>query len=155
MFRRTLVLFIAGVMAVWGGAAWSHNTYSADLIAGLELWRFAVQPEPFSVGNAPARPVPNLVDLATGGLGPVIQDPLNSSQTPTLARFNTLAALLSACIKAADHCAQLFQVATPPRAAAPDNTLAAAHNIARNPTHRAQELFALLDIFYPVPTGKR
>jgi hypothetical protein len=35
--------------------------------------------------------VPNLVDLETGGLGPVIQDPLNSSQTTTLATFNTLA----------------------------------------------------------------
>src|SRR5204863_6795290 len=42
--------------------------------------------------------VPNLVDLETGGLGPVIQDPLNSSQTATLATFNTLANLLSGCV---------------------------------------------------------
>ncbi len=39
--------------------------------------------------------VPNLVDLETGGLGPVIQDPLNSSQTATLATVNTLANLLA------------------------------------------------------------
>jgi hypothetical protein len=44
-----------------------------------------------------ARNVPNLVDLTTGGLGPVIQDPLNSSQTMTLATFNTLANLLAGC----------------------------------------------------------
>ena len=38
--------------------------------------------------------VPNLVDLETGGLGPVIQDPMNSSQTTTLATFSTLGDLL-------------------------------------------------------------
>jgi DNA-binding beta-propeller fold protein YncE len=99
--------------------------------------------------------VPNLVDLETGGLGPVIQDPLNSSQTPTLATFNTLANFLAGCITRVhgDACTKLFAVATPPAGVAPTDTLMAAQNIARNPVHRAQSLFALLDAFYPVPAG--
>ncbi|MGZ6557850.1 MAG: hypothetical protein ACXVEY_13535, partial [Actinomycetota bacterium] len=42
----------------------------------------------------------------------------------------------------------------PPGGTAPTDTLTAAQNIARNPSHHAQELFALLDEFYPVPDGK-
>ncbi len=100
--------------------------------------------------------VPNLVDLQTGGLGPVIQDPLNSSQTATLATFNTLANLLAGCITRVhgDACNELFAVATPPAGVAPTDTLMAAQNIARNPAHQAQKLFALLDEFFPVPAGK-
>ena len=100
--------------------------------------------------------VPNLVDLTTGGLGPVIQDPLNSSQTTTLATFNTLANLLAGCMTRVrgDACDKLFAAATPPGGAVPTDTLTAAQNIARNPSHHAQELFGLLDEFYPVPDGK-
>jgi streptogramin lyase len=112
-------------------------------------------------GNAPglriaAGNVPNLVNLETGGLGPVIMDPLNSSQTTTLAKLNTLGSLLSACVTAIpDACNKLFEAATPPGGIAPTNTLAAAQNIARHPWHQADKLFGLLDKFYPVPAGKR
>jgi hypothetical protein len=41
--------------------------------------------------------VPNFVDLATGGYGAAIQDGMNSSQTPTMANFATLANLLAGC----------------------------------------------------------
>ncbi len=100
--------------------------------------------------------VPNLVDLTTGGLGPVIQDPLNSSQTTTLATLNTLANLLAGCMTRVrgDACDKLFAAATTPGGAVPTDMLTAAQNIARNPSHHAQELFALLDEFYPVPDGK-
>ena len=100
--------------------------------------------------------VPNLVDLETGGLGPVIQDPLNSSQTATLATFNTLANLLAACATGVrdDGCDKFFAVATPPGGTAPTDTLTAAQNIARNPSHHAEQLFALFDEFYPVPAGE-
>jgi streptogramin lyase len=99
----------------------------------------------------------NLVDLESGGLGPVIQDPLNSAETTTLATFTTLADLLAACITRVqgDACNKFFSLATPPGGVAPTNTLTAAQNIARNPSHQAQSLFALLDAFYPVPAGKR
>ncbi len=101
--------------------------------------------------------VPNLVDLETGGLGPVIQDPLNSSQTTTLATFKTLANLLTGCITRVqgDACDKFFALATPPGGVAPTDTLMAAQNIARNPSNQAQKLFALFEAFYPVPAGKR
>ena len=100
--------------------------------------------------------VPNFVDLTTGGLGPVIQDPLNSSQTTTLATFNTLGNLLAGCVKRVrgDACDKFFAAATPPGGTVPTDMLTAAQNIARNPSHQAQQLFALLDEFHPVPAGK-
>lgn len=42
--------------------------------------------------------VPNFVDLATGGWGGLTQDWLNSSQTPTMANFATLADVLAGCV---------------------------------------------------------
>ena len=100
--------------------------------------------------------VPNFVDLTTGGLGPVIQDPLNSSQTTTLATFNTLGNLLGGCVTRVrgDACDKFFAAATPPGGTVPTDTLTAAQNIARNPSHQAQKIFALLDEFHPVPAGK-
>lgn len=101
--------------------------------------------------------VRNLVDLETGGLGPVIQDPLNSSQTTTLATVNTLANLLSGCITRVhgDAGDTFFALATPPGGQAPTDTLTAAQNIARHPSNHAQKLFALFEAFYPVPEGER
>src|SRR5215813_7956741 len=42
--------------------------------------------------------VPNFVSLETGDYGATILDPLNSSQTPTMANFGTLANVLAACV---------------------------------------------------------
>ncbi|WP_160152325.1 hypothetical protein [Microbulbifer sp. ALW1] len=128
------------VASVWTAAVFLKDQILTGHLQGLKI----------AAGN-----VPNLVDLETGELGPVIQNPLNSAQTPTLARFNTLSILLSGCAQAPGNCNKLFAAATPPGGKAPDNTLSAAQNIARNPWHNAQSLFALLDAFYPVPAGKR
>jgi len=130
------------VASVWTNNQFLHGTAISGSALGLHI----------AAGN-----VPNLVDLETGGLGPVIQDPLNSSQTSTLATFNTLANLLAGCITRVhgDACNKLFAVATPPAGVAPTDTLMAAQNIARNSSHQAQSLFALLDVFYPIPAGKR
>jgi hypothetical protein len=130
------------VASVWTNNQFLHGTAISGSALGLHI----------AAGN-----VPNLVDLETGGLGLVIQDPLNSSQTATLATFNTLANLLAGCITRVhgDACNRLFAVATPPAGVAPTDMLTAAQNIARNPSHQAQSLFALLDAFYPVPAGKR
>jgi hypothetical protein len=100
--------------------------------------------------------VPNFVDLQTGGWGATIQDPLNSSQTPTMANFATLADALSGCITrvTADACSKLFAAATPPRGNAPTDTLMATEFIARYPWYRPERIFALLGDFYPVPAGK-
>src|SRR5271167_4872745 len=130
------------VASVWTNAQFLNGTTLRGNALGLRI----------AAGN-----VRNLVNLETGGLGPVIQDPLNSSQTATLATFNTLANLLTGCIARVhgDACNKLFAAATPPGGVAPTDTLTAAQNIARNPSHQAQQLFALLDEFYPVPAGKR
>jgi hypothetical protein len=100
--------------------------------------------------------VPNFVDPQTGGWGGAIQDPLNSSQTPTMANFATLADVLSGCVTqaTADACSKLFTAATPPKGVAPTNTLAAAQSIARYPWYQPERLFALLDEFYALPAGK-
>jgi streptogramin lyase len=129
------------VASVWAGAQFLTGTALTGNALGLRI----------AAGN-----VPNLVDLRTGGLGPVIQDALNSSQTTTLATFNTLANLLTGCITRvqSDACNKLFAAATSPGGKAPADTLAAAQNIARSPSHQAEQLFALLDAFYPVPARK-
>ena len=100
--------------------------------------------------------VPNFVDLQTGGWGSAIQDPLNSGQTPTMANFATLADLLSGCatLVTANACDRLFIATTPPKGAAPTNTLTAAQSIARYPWYQPEKLFGLLDEFYSVPAGK-
>jgi DNA-binding beta-propeller fold protein YncE len=139
--KRVTINELTTVASVWTGAQFLNGTALSGNALGLRI----------AAGN-----VPNLVDLKTGGLGPVIQDPLNSSQTATLATFNTLANLLTGCITRihVDACSKFFAVATPPGGAAPTDTLMAAQSIARNPSHQAQSLFALLDAFYPVPAGK-
>ena len=100
--------------------------------------------------------VPNFVDLASGGWGDTIQDPLNSSQTPTMANFATLADVLAACVTrlTADACGNLYAAATGPDGKVPTDTLTAAQSIARSPWFKPERLFALLEQLYPVPAGK-
>ena len=100
--------------------------------------------------------VSNFVDLQTGGWGTAIQDPLNSSQTPTMANFATLADALAGCVTrvTADACPKLYTATTPPKGDAPNDTLMAAQSIARAPWYQPARVFALLDQFYPVPQGK-
>ena len=127
-------------------SVWTHAQFiDGDAIKGHALGlRIAA-------GN-----VPNFVDLQTGGWGDPIQDSLNSGQTPTMANFATLADLLAGCATRVvpEACPKLFAAATPPRGEAPTDTLAAAQSIARTPWRQPERLFALLDIFYPVPQGK-
>ncbi|MGB0132361.1 hypothetical protein [Dokdonella sp.] len=139
--QRVTINELTTVASAWTGAQFLDDTALSGNALGLRI----------AAGN-----VPNLVDLETGGLGSVIMDSLNSSQTTTLAKFNTLGILLSGCVTAIpDACSKLFEVATPPGGIAPTNTLSAAQNIARHPSHNAEKLFGLLDEFHPVPAGKR
>ena len=100
--------------------------------------------------------VPSFVDLATGGWGGTIQDPLNSSQTTTMANFATLADALAGCVTQVipDACSKLFAAATGPKGDTPTDTLSAAQSIAKYPWYQPQRTFALLEQFYPVPKGK-
>jgi hypothetical protein len=97
--------------------------------------------------------VPNLVDPETGSWGKVLLDPINVTQTTTLANLNTLGSLLAASITRAndDWRARFFKAATPPSGALPRNTLEAAAGIARAPWARPKELYALFDEAYPQP----
>jgi DNA-binding beta-propeller fold protein YncE len=128
------------VASVWTGAQFLKGETFSGHALGLKI----------AAGN-----VPNLVDLATGGLGPVIQDPMNSTQTTTLSIFNTLGDLLAGCITRVqtDACTKLFAASTPPGGATPTDTLTAAEAIALHPWHEPAKLFALLNDFYPAPRG--
>jgi hypothetical protein len=124
---------------------WTHNQF----IEGT-----AIRGQPLQLKIA-AGNVPSFVDVTTGGWGGAIQDSLNSSQTPTMANFATLANVLAACVARVtpDACSRLFAAATPPKGSAPTDTLTAAEAIARYPWYRPERVFALLDL-YPVPHGK-
>jgi hypothetical protein len=100
--------------------------------------------------------VPSFVDIKTGGWGDAIQGPLNSTQTPTMANFATLADALAGCVTqvADDACDKLFAAAMPPRGGAPKDTLAAAESIARYPWYLPERVFVLIGQFYPIPPGK-
>ena len=129
------------VASAWTGAQFLNGSALSGNPLGLRI----------AAGN-----VTNLVELKTGGLGPVIMDPLNAPQTTTLAKMNTLGLVLSGCVTAIPGaCDKLFDATTPPGGTTPANTLQAAQNIARHPWHNAKEIFGLLDAFYPVPEGKR
>jgi hypothetical protein len=97
--------------------------------------------------------VPNLVDPATGGWGKVLLDPINSTQTTTLANLNTLGSLISAFFTVAndDWRARFLKAATPPSGVTPKNTLEAMAGIARAPWAQPKALYALFDEAYPQP----
>ena len=107
-------------------SVWTHNQFlNGRAIKGHALGLH------IAAGN-----MPNFVDLETGGWGSAIQGSLNSSQTPTMANFATLADVLAACITrvTADACDKLYVASTPPKGDAPsDDTLSAAEAIARYP----------------------
>ena len=123
-------------------AVWTH----AQFIDGAGIKGHALGLR-IAAGN-----VPNFVDLETGGYGVMIQDALNSTQTPTMANFGTRANALAGCAirVTADACASLFVAATGRDGKAPADTLTAAISIATNMSYKPKRVFALLDAFYPV-----
>lgn len=70
--------------------------------------------------------------------------PPNGSKTEALATLNSLADILSGCVRDAADCEALFEAATPPGGDAPTDTLAAAQAIALSPGAAAADVFALL-----------
>ena len=84
--------------------------------------------------------VPNLVDPATGGWGKVLLDPLNSTQTTTLASLDTLGSLITAFAAGSneDWRARFLKAATPPAAPRRRTRCEAMAGIAENrgPTRR-------------------
>ncbi len=130
------------VASVWTNAQFLDGTAIKGNTLGLRI----------AAGN-----VPNFVNLETGGYGATIADALNSTETPTLANFGSLANVIAGCVTRvnANACNDLFAASTAPDGKVPTDTLAAAEFIARAPWHQPQKIFALLEKFYPVPQGKR
>jgi len=97
--------------------------------------------------------VSNLVDPMTGNWGKVLLDPLNSTQTTTLANLDTLGSLITAFTTVGndDWRARFLKAATPTGGAEPKNTLEAMAGIAREPWAHPKGLFALFDEAYPQP----
>ncbi|HTU03262.1 MAG TPA: hypothetical protein VMG58_15635, partial [Candidatus Sulfotelmatobacter sp.] len=89
------------VASVWTNAQFLEGETLRGHALGLKI----------AAGN-----VPSFVDLATGGWGGVIQDPLNSGQTPTMANFATLSDVVAGCVTRvrAGACSQLFAASTGP-----------------------------------------
>jgi hypothetical protein len=77
---RVVINEFTTVASVWTNAQFLHGTALRGNTLGLRI----------AAGN-----VPNFVDLATGGYGAMIQDGFNSTQTPTMANFATLANVLA------------------------------------------------------------
>ncbi|MGA9856141.1 MAG: hypothetical protein WBR29_12785 [Gammaproteobacteria bacterium] len=129
------------VASVWTNAQFIDGTAIRGNVLGLRI----------AAGN-----VPNFVDLSTGGYGGMIQDGLNSTQTPTMANFATLSSVLAGCAVRVkpDACSLLFAAATGRDGKTPTDTLTAAISIAHNMAYKPSRVFALLDAFYPVPQGK-
>ena len=96
---------------------------------------------------------PNLVDPVAGSWGKVILDPLNCTQTTTLANLNTLGSLIAAFATVADDDwrTRFLKAATPTGGATPKNTLEAMAGIARRPWAEPKLLYGLFDEAYPQP----
>jgi hypothetical protein len=128
-------------------SVWTHNQF---------IDRTAITGQPLQLKIA-AGNVPSFVDLATGGWGPAIQDPLNSGQTTTMANFATLADALAGCVARVvpDACNKLYGAAAgPSESIALDDTLTAAESIAKYPWYQPARVHALLATFYPIEPGK-
>ena len=87
--------------------------------------------------------VENLVDLSSGGIAPVLDSPPNGESTSTRAAFNSLSNILASCVRTEADCVTLFDLATPPGGAPPENTLEAAVNIAHFPWQNVANIFTL------------
>ena len=107
-----------------------------------------------------AKNTPNLINPVTGSWGHVLTDAFNITQNETLARLNTLAALITAygsCDPTnPDDVAwqnDFLMYATPLGGTQPDNTAAAMVGIAQSPWVYPSELFSLFEKAYPLPTN--
>jgi streptogramin lyase len=120
----------------------THNQFISDT---------AITGPPLALRIA-AGNVPNFV-LTTGDWGEAILGPLNSSETPTMANFGTLANILAACVTQirSDACGSLFYVATSPTGAYPKDTLDAIEEIVRNPWYQPDKVFGAFNYLYPQP----
>jgi hypothetical protein len=139
--KRVIINEFTTIASVWTAAQFLEGDTLSGTMLGLRI----------AAGN-----VPNFVDLSTGGYGTTIQDALNSTQTPTMANFATLANVLAGAVTQVkpDATSRFLAAATPRSGKTPSDTLAALEAVARDSGYQPERLFALLNDFYPVPQGK-
>lgn len=103
-----------------------------------------------------AKNTPNLVNPVTGSWGDVLMDPFNITQNETLARLNTLAALITAYATVASGNdtwkSEFLDYSTPLGGKRPGNTAEALIGIAQSPWVNPKGLYSLFDQAYPQPT---
>ncbi|MCP4044997.1 MAG: hypothetical protein GY732_03295, partial [Gammaproteobacteria bacterium] len=87
-----------------------------------------------------AATVRNLVDLSDGGIGYKLNTAPNGENTSARPTLNSLANMLSACVRSVGNCDELFAKATPVGCPVPHNTLDAMVNIAHNPGNNVSDL---------------
>src|SRR5205823_11813789 len=85
----------------------------------------------------------NIVNAATGQSSPVLLNSPNADQTNSLRSTRSLANLLAACVVDASVTATLFELTTPPGGSPPSNTAQALANLARDPGHNVDGIYAL------------
>src|ERR1051325_6892295 len=85
----------------------------------------------------------NIVASATGQSSSVLLTSPNADQTNSLRSTRSLANLLAACVKDPNVTANLFGLTTPPGGLPPHNTAQALANLARDPGHNVDGIFAL------------
>lgn len=94
----------------------------------------------------------NIVASATGESSPVLLTSPNADQTNSLRSTRSLANLLAACTNDPGVTASLFDLTTPPGGLPPHNTAEALANLARDPGHNVDRIYALTilsDLYSP------
>ncbi|HHP0480418.1 TPA: hypothetical protein ACRZ2J_002182 [Vibrio campbellii] len=94
--------------------------------------------------------VQNLVDVQTGSFGDTVLNGANASDSETIGRMNTLAALMTLCgaEHSREHCDDFLAITSS------DNTLEALSKIAKRPYLHNETLFDLFTNAYPYPTNE-
>src|SRR6266550_6601460 len=85
----------------------------------------------------------NIVASAAGQSSPVLLRSPNADQTNSLRSTRSLANLLAACVNDPGVTASLFDLTTPPGGLTPHNTAEALANLARDPGHNVDGIYAL------------
>ena len=85
----------------------------------------------------------NIVASATGQSSPVLLNSPNADQTNSLRSTRSLANVLAACVNHPDVTTSFFDLTTPPGGLPPHNTAQALANLARDPGHNVDGIFAL------------
>lgn len=135
-------------------SVWALAPFMADYTAiGTSPGNIAGLTNAFAAAN-------EIVNISNGGLG---GPTLPANTTLPIAQMNTIADILSACINtqggiAGDGtlCSALFTAATPTGYPPPNDTIAAALNMAKNPALGISALFSLVQAsppFLPVLSG--